>query len=154
MGGGSLISTYTQIYYHIVYSTKDRERSLKTESREDLFRYIWGILQNKECHLYRIGGVEDHIHILTSLHPTISLANLIKELKVSSSIWVKENGVFPQFTGWQDGYGAFTYSENERDDIIEYIKNQQEHHKKESFQDELRKLLIATKIKFDEKFLV
>jgi len=83
------MSTYTQIYYHVVFSTKDRVPTLRPERREDFFRYTWGILKNKDCHLYRIGGVEDHVHLLTSLHPTVSLADLVKDIKISTSKWTE-----------------------------------------------------------------
>ena len=118
------MSTYTQILYHIVFSTKNRKPVLTLDQRPELFAYIWGVLKNKQCHLYRINGVEDHLHILTSLHPTLALANLVKDIKVSSTTWVKENHLFPNFSNWQDGYGAFTNSWTEKDRLIEYIKNQ------------------------------
>ena len=146
-------STYTQIYYHIVFSTKERMPALTKDRREDLFRYIWGIIKNKQSHLYRIGGVEDHIHILTSLHPTVALAAFVKAIKVGSNEWIKESRVFPAFTHWQDGYSAFTQSQNEKDRVIEYIKGQEEHHSKESFRDELRRLLKEAGIEFEEKYL-
>src|SRR5688572_15873266 len=103
------MSTYTQIIYHIVFSTKNRERVLIAPGREELFRYVWGVLKNKQCHLYRVNAVEDHIHVLTSLHPSIALADFIKDLKVSTSVWIKEKQLFPAFTHWQDGYGGFTH---------------------------------------------
>lgn len=148
------MSTFTQICYHVVFSTKDREPVLLADKREQLFRYTWGILKNKDCHLYRIGGVEDHVHILTGLHPTIALADLVKDLKTSTSKWIQENGVFPEFTHWQDGYGAFTVSYSDKDAVTEYIKNQPEHHKHVSFKDELREFLVKHGVKFDEKYLV
>jgi len=146
-------STYTRIFYHIVFTTKERRPVLAKERREDLFRYVWGIIKNKQSHLYRIGGVEDHIHILTSLHPTVALAAFVKAIKVGSNEWIKENRVFPDFTHWQDGYSAFTQSQHEKDRLIEYIKGQEEHHKKEPFRDELRRLLKEAGIEFDEKYL-
>lgn len=148
------MSTYTQIYYHIVFSTKDRVPALATDKREALFRYTWGILKNKDCHLYRLGGVEDHVHILTSLHSMLALADLVKEIKTSTSSWIKDNAVFPKFTHWQDGYGAFTVSHSNKDGIIEYIKNQEEHHKKVTFQDELRDFPVKHGVSFDERYLV
>jgi len=148
------MSTFTQIYYHIVFSTKDRVPALTADKRENLFRYTWGILKNKDCHLYRIGGVEDHIHVLTSLHSTVALADLVRDIKVSTSAWIKDNGVFSKFTHWQDGYGAFTVSHDDKDAVIEYIKGQPEHHKKVSFGDELRGLLVKFGVEFDEKYLV
>jgi putative transposase len=147
------MSTYTQILYHIIFSTKDRRPVLDKPRREELFRYVWSICRNKECHLYRINGIEDHIHILASLHPSICLSDFIKEIKTSTNTWIKEKNVFPAFTYWQSGYGAFTLSYAEKDGLIEYIKNQQEHHKTESYLDELRRLLKAAGIEFDEKYL-
>ena len=147
------MSTYTQIIYHIVFGTKKRKPVLVPDKREELFRYVWGILNNKSCHLYRIGGADDHIHILTSLHPTLALSDLVKDVKVSSSKWIHENDAFPGFTHWQDGYGGFTISIKERDALIDYIKGQPEHHKKISFKDELRQLLKDAGVEFDERFL-
>jgi len=148
------MSTYTQILYHIVFSTKNRERHLVEDRREDLFRYVWGIINNKKSHLYRINGVDDHIHILTSLHPTVCLSDMVRDIKTGTSTWIKDNDVFPHFTHWQDGYGGFTHSTREKDGLIEYIKGQEEHHKQVSFRDEFRNLLIEAGIEFDEKFLL
>jgi REP element-mobilizing transposase RayT len=147
------MSTHTQIYYHIVYSTKHRKPVLAKDNRERLFRYLWGILKNKNCHLYRINGVEDHIHMLTSLHPLVALADLIRDMKSGSTSFIKKHNLFPGFPGWQDGYGAFTKSHADRDHVIEYIKNQEEHHKHVSFRDELKELLRQEGIEFDEKYL-
>ncbi|NQU26923.1 MAG: IS200/IS605 family transposase [Candidatus Marinimicrobia bacterium] len=148
------MSTYTQIYYHIIFSTKNRVPCLKEEEREKLFKYIWGIINNKGCHLYRINGVEDHIHILTGLKPAIALADLVKDIKVASSIWLKEENIFPRFKGWQEGYAAFTYADKDKNTIINYIKNQIEHHCKRSFREEIEVLLKEHSIKFDDRYLV
>ena len=148
------MSTYTQVYYHLVFSTKERVPALLAEKRESLFRYTWGILKNKECHLYRMNGVEDHVHILTGIHPSLCISDLVKEIKISTNKWIKEGGVFPAFTHWQDGYGAFTVSHSDKDALIEYIKNQQEHHRKVSFREELKELLVRHGIQFDERYLV
>jgi len=148
------MSTFTQICYHIVFSTKNREAALSANRREDLSRYIWGIIQNHQCHLYRIGGTEDHVHILTSLHPTVPLADLVKDIKVASSKWIGEEGAFSRFTQWQDGYAAFTVSHHEKPRLIEYIKAQAEHHRRVSFHDELRKLLVEHGVEFDEQYLI
>ena len=147
------MSTYTQIYYHIVFSTKNRHRVLDKNQRESLLRYAWGIVNNHRCHLYRINAVEDHLHLLTSLHPSVSLADLPKSLKTGSSVWIKENRIFPAFDYWQEGYGAFTLSIRDKDPIIEYIKNQEEHHRHESFLDEYRRLLHEADIAFDDRYL-
>lgn len=148
------MSTYTQIIYQIVFGTKRRERTLTKDRRDDLYKYISGVLKNKNCHLYRIGGVEDHIHILMDLHPTVALVSIVKDIKLSSTEYIKENGLFLQFDGWQNGYGAFTYSIREKDILIEYVKNQEEHHKVKTFKDEYLELLKEHHIAFDEKYLL
>ena len=127
------MSTYTQILYQIVFSTKNREQTLTKPNREDLYKYIGGILNNKHCHLYRINGVEDHLHIVTHLHPSVALAALIKDIKLASSDYIKKDDIFKKFNGWQDGYGAFTYSIKEKNRLIEYVINQEEHHKTKTF---------------------
>ncbi|MBI5384005.1 MAG: IS200/IS605 family transposase [Verrucomicrobia bacterium] len=148
-----MASTFTQIYYHLVFSTKDRERVLVAEQREELLRYVWGIIRNQHGHLYRINAVEDHVHLLTSLHPSVALANLVKDIKVASSGWIKEKGLFPGFHNWQEGYSAFTASHADKDRLIEYIKNQPEHHHQKTFREELRDLLVEARIEFDERYL-
>ncbi|MFC1851439.1 transposase [candidate division CSSED10-310 bacterium] len=145
--------SYTQIYYHIIYSTKGRSPTLNKDRRKELYNYIWGILKNKTCHLYQIGGMEDHIHLLTSLHSTVCLANLIRDMKTSSNGWIKKENIFQNFSGWQVEYGAFTRSHSHRDGTISYIKNQEEHHKRESFIDEFKRLLKEEGISFDERYL-
>jgi REP element-mobilizing transposase RayT len=148
------MSTYTQILYQIVFSTKNRETCLSKDNRPELFKFIWGILENKKCHLYRINGVEDHIHIVTHIHPTIATASLIKDIKVACTSHIKKNSLFKNFNGWQDGYGAFTYSIKEKDRLIEYVKNQENHHKTISFRDEYIELLKEHNIEFDERYLL
>ncbi len=147
------MSTYTQIYYHIIFSTREITPVLNVENHKELFGYIWGIIINKKCHLYRINGTLDHLHILCDLHPSICLADLVKSIKLAASKWIKENQVFPNFIGWQDGYGAFTLTIQEREVVREYIRNQQEHHQKMSFLDELKNLLVDAGIEFDERYL-
>ncbi|MBE9481887.1 MAG: IS200/IS605 family transposase [Bacteroidetes bacterium] len=147
------MATYTQILYQIVFSTKNREKALINENREKLYRYIWGILKNKKCVLYKINGVEDHLHIATHIHPTIALSSLVKDIKVSSSVWIKEQGLFPAFKAWQEGYGAFTYSIKEKEALVNYIKKQETHHKTITFREEYIKLLNEHGIEFDEKYL-
>jgi putative transposase len=148
-----IVSTYTQIIYQIVFSTKYREKTLDKASRPELFNDIWGILKNKKCHLYRVNGVEDHIHIVTSLHPSIALANLVKDIKLGTTSFIKDKGVFPYFRGWQNGYSAFTYSIDAKSNLIEYVRNQEKHHEKKDFRDELIDLLKEHGVDFDEKYL-
>ncbi|HEV8504537.1 MAG TPA: IS200/IS605 family transposase [Chitinophagaceae bacterium] len=147
------MSSYRQIYYQVVFGTKYRLPTIPESQCTELYRYTSGIIENKNCKLYCINGVEDHIHILSDLHPTTSLADYVKDIKIASSVWMKANGSFPKFKAWQEGYGAFTYSSREKDKIINYIRNQKEHHKRETFRDEFQALLIENGIEFDEKYL-
>ena len=94
------MSAYRQILYHIVFRTKGSEKTINQTHVIELKKYIWGIIKNKKCVLYRINGMEEHIHILSDLHPSIALADYIREIKVSSSKWMKESGLFPKFRGW------------------------------------------------------
>ena len=148
------MSSYQQIFYQIVFGTKRRQPTIPESSCKELYQYIYGIIKKKNCKLYRINGVEDHIHIFSDLHPSVSLSDYVKDIKVASSIWMKASGKFPMFVAWQEKYGAFTYSIKEKDIIINYIKNQKEHHKKENFYDEFKRLLIENGIEFDEKYLL
>jgi putative transposase len=148
------MGTYRQIYYQIVFGTKYRNPTLTKKYEEELYKYIWGIIESRKCKLYRINGVEDHIHIMSDLNPTICLSNFVKDIKVASSLWMKETGKFPEFEGWQEGYGAFTCSFKEKQNLINYIKNQKEHHQSETFYDEFKRLLIENGVQFDEKYLL
>ena len=148
------MSTYTQILYQIVFSTKNREKSMVESGQEKVYRYIWGILTNNKCHLYRIGGMEDHLHIVTHIHPAVAVSNLIKDIKLATSEYIKSEDIFPEFNGWQEGYGAFTYSITAKDNLIEYVKNQKKHHGKVSFRDEYISLLKEHGVEFDEKYLL
>lgn len=148
------MSTYTQIYYHIVFSTKHRKPTLNSEHEDELYKYIWGIIKNKKCTLYRINGMPDHLHIFTSLHPTVRLSDLVKDIKVASNLWMKQNDLFPEFEEWQEGYGAFTYCIRDKEMIINYIKNQKKHHHAEDFESEYRRLLLENEIEFDEKYFL
>jgi putative transposase len=147
------MSSYTQILYHIVFATKGRRRVLDKPRRDDLFRYLWGVIKNHDSHLYRIGGVEDHVHILSSLHPTVALADFVKDLKVASSKWIKDECVFAEFEAWQEGYAALTCSWAERDGLIEYIKGQEEHHRTLPFLDEYLEMLRTAGVELDGRFL-
>jgi REP element-mobilizing transposase RayT len=147
------MSTYTQLLYQIVFSTKNRIPSLEKSNRDKLYKYMWGVLKNKNCHLYRINGVEDHIHFITHIHPTVSVSKLVKDLKTSSNKFIRKENLFPRFEGWQNGYGAFSYSVNAKDRLIEYVKNQETHHKKFNFKEEYKRLLIEHGIEYDERYL-
>jgi REP element-mobilizing transposase RayT len=146
------MSSYRQLLYHFVFRTKESLPTIKQEYVSQLFAYITGIIKHKNSHLYRINGVENHLHILTDLHPSIAPADFIREVKVSSSLWMKSSDLFPAFKGWAVGYGSFTCSYRDIDRLIEYIKNQQEHHRKMTFEEEYRILLLEYGITPDERF--
>lgn len=148
------MSTYRQIYYQIVFATRNRQPTINEKHEQELYKYIWGIIDKHNCKLYRINSMPDHIHIFSDLHPTIALSDYVKDIKVASSLWMKQSGKFLSFDGWQEGYGAFTYSQKEKDRVIDYIKNQKEHHKSENYFDEYKRLLKEFDIVFDEKYLL
>jgi REP element-mobilizing transposase RayT len=147
------MATHTQLIYHIVFATKNRAATLEESQKKRLFAFIFHLLKNKKCFLYRINGVEDHIHILTHVHPSISISTLVKDIKVSTSLFIKRESVFKNFNGWQEGYGAFTETIKTKDRLIEYVKNQEKHHEKMSYFDEYKGLLKDYGIAFEEKFL-
>jgi putative transposase len=146
------MSSYRQLLYHLVFRTRNSTPSIKQDNVDQLYAYISGIIKNKNSHLYRINGIENHLHIITDLHPSIALADFIREVKASSSFWMKNSGLFISFNGWAEGYGSFTFSYMDLGRLIDYVKNQQEHHRKKSFEDEYRSLLIESGVKIDERF--
>lgn len=148
------MGSFRQIYYQIVFGTRYRQAVIPEEYCNDLYSYIAGLIRNKKSTPYQINGIEDHIHIFCDLHPTIALSDFIKDIKVASNLWMADTGNFPDFTGWQGGYGAFTYSIREKDMIYNYVKKQKAHHKKETFYDEYKRLLNENGIEFEEKFLL
>jgi putative transposase len=146
------MSSYRQILYHLIFRTKDSMKTINQEHSRELYAYIMGYIKNKNCFLYRINGMEDHLHILCDLHPSIALADYMRDLKTSTSVWLKQSGNFHGFEGWADGYAAFTYAWKDKEMIVNYIINQQEHHKKETFEDELRRLLKEFGIEADDRY--
>ena len=146
--------SYTQLIYHIVFRTKYSKPTIPNEHSEELYRYISGLIENKKSYLYRINGMPDHIHILVGLHSTLSLAEFVKVLKTSTNSWMKENGNFPDFECWGEKYGAFTCFYKGKESVIEYIKNQREHHKDESFSNEYRRLIEESGIEIDEQYFL
>ena len=148
------MSTYRQIFYQIVFATKIRQSTITPEHENELYKYILAIINTKNCKMYWINGMADHIHIFCDLHPSLSLSSYVKDIKIASNIWMKESGKFPDFQSCQEGYGAFTYNVKEKNIIIEYIKNQKEHHKTESFYDEFKSMIIENGIQFDERYFL
>ena len=135
------MAIYAQIIYHIVFTTKNRERTLGKSKRPELYAFIWEHLKARQCRLHRIGGTEDHVHLLISLHPAMALGALMKEIKTLSDTWVSSRHVYKPFNGWQDGYAAFTHALPERDRLIEHIKDQEELHESITFREEFEQLL-------------
>jgi putative transposase len=146
------MSSYRQLLYHIVFRTKDSKPVLNQDYVSDLYAYLTGIIKKKNCKLYRVNGVEDHIHLLTDIHPSIAVADFMRDIKASSSLWMKERNKFPGFEGWSDGYAALTCSYLDIGVVIDYIRGQQEHQKKSSFEDEYRKLLMENGVQIDRRY--
>jgi REP element-mobilizing transposase RayT len=149
------MSTYTQILYQIVFGSKDYTPFLSNENQNILFGYIAGVLKNKSCHSYIVGGTCNHIHIITHIHPTIALSFLIKDIKKAShELICREQSMFPNFPGWQVGFGAFTYHISSKETLINYVKNQAIHHKTITYKDELIKLLQENFVEYIDDYLL
>jgi putative transposase len=145
--------TYTNLLFHLVFSTKDRIPFIGPSIRDELHAYMGGIIRDLGGIALEIGGVEDHVHLLVKLKPTLALADVLRELKSGSSKWLNEEKMKLRKFGWQDGYAAFSVSESQAGRVRAYIKNQVEHHRQVSFQDELRELLRKHGIEFDERYM-
>lgn len=146
--------SYTNLIYHIVFSTKNRQSSITDDVKTRLYDYIGGTIRKQGGIALAINGMADHVHILAKLRPDKSVSDVLRDLKSNSSGWIKE--VFPDLKdfSWQNGYGAFTVSASQIEKVKEYIANQERHHRKiGSFRDEFVKLLRANEIEFDEKYL-
>ena len=149
------MSTYTQILYQIVFGSKDYSSFLSQENQSLLFAYIVGMLDKRNCHPYQVGGYENHIHIVTHISPTISLADLVREIKKAShEMMVRDKKTFRRFPGWQVGYGAFTYHISMKPVLIKYILNQEQHHKGSTFREEIIQLLNDNLVPFKEEYLI
>jgi len=144
----------SKILVHAVFSTKDRRPFLrKGEVREELYKYLGGVLKHHDCQPIIIGGVEDHVHVLTSLSRTWEAAEMIKEIKRSSSLWLKRKEKDLAEFAWQGGYGIFSIGFSQIGSVRRYIAGQEEHHRKVSFQDEFRLFLKRYEIEFDERYV-
>ena len=144
---------YVQLIYQIVYATKYRRHTMIKPGRKALFEFMKALMINKGCYVYAINGVGDHLHIVAHIHPSVAIASLVKDLKLASTDYIKKEKLFPDFRGWQPGYGAFTYSVEAKSNLIAYVKNQEAHHGVISSKDEFIKLLSDHEIEYDEKFL-
>jgi len=143
-----------KILVHAVFSTKDRRPFLRDKSlREELHCYIGGILNHLECQPIIVGGVEDHVHFLCALSRTCQAAEMVKEVKRGSSLWLKNKGKDLRDFAWQNGYGIFSIGYSQIEAVRDYIAGQEEHHRKVSFQDELRTLLKRYALEYDERYV-
>lgn len=144
--------THSDVLVHIVFSTKNREALVKSEMQEDLNAYLAGITRDMDGYPILFNGVPDHVHGLISLPPKISMARAVREIKAGSSRWIHEHWKMKSF-GWQSGYGAFSVSRSQVPAVAEYIRNQQEHHKKIDFKQEYILLLKKHGVEYDERYV-
>lgn len=148
-----MANTYTQIHLQIVFIVKYRGRVVHNSGKHKLYKYITGIVQNNGHKLIAINGMPDHIHMLIGMRPTQSLSELMQDVKRCSSKWINESKLVQEKFAWQEGYGAFSYSKSDLQDVIDYIENQEEHHKTRSFKEEYIHLLNSFEVVFEEKYL-
>jgi len=148
-----MANTYTQIHIQTVFTVRNRYCLIDREWKERLFRYMTGIVQKNGHKMLQINGMPDHVHILIGLRPTQSLSDLMQKVKGASSEWVNKNGLSIQRFSWQEGYGAFSYRKSEVPQIIQYIQNQEEHHRKKSFIEEYEELLKVFEVEYDQRYI-
>lgn len=148
-----MADTYTQLYTHLVFAVKHRQALLLPFFREETQQYMTGVLQKKNHKLLAIYLMPDHAHILIGVNPGLSISETVQVLKTETSNFIKDKGFTPFQFKWQEGYGAFSHSKSELDNVIKYILNQPEHHKKQSFRDEYLALLRRFEIEFKEEYL-
>ena len=145
-------NTYTQLYIQIVFAVRGRQCSIKESFREELQKYITGIITAKKQKLYAIYCMPDHTHILVSMKPDISISDLVRDIKANSSSFIKEKELVRSFA-WQTGFGAFSYSKSQTMNVVNYILNQPEHHKKKTFKTEYIEFLQKFEVEYEDKYL-
>ncbi|MBK8982864.1 MAG: IS200/IS605 family transposase [Ignavibacteria bacterium] len=148
-----MANTYTQLYVQIIFAVKHRENVIQEKYRIEVEKYICGIIKNNKSKPLAIYCNPDHIHILIGLHPTLAVSDFTRDIKANSSNFINEKKWFSRKFNWQDGYGAFTYSKSQLDNVIKYILNQPNHHRKKTFKEEYLSFLKAFEIEYDEKYL-
>ena len=139
--------------HHIVINTKNRQMTIPYDHAEDMYRFITSIVKRNGCYLCRIGGIENHIHMLIDLAPTVTLSQLMWDIKRSSSDWAKKSGLFPDFIGWGKEYGAFSVSNSHKEAVINYIMGQREHHHRVGFDDKYHRLIERNGVAWDDRLL-
>lgn len=145
--------TYTKLYYHIVFSTKNRQPFIDPDIEEELYKYISGIVRNVEGACIEINGMPEHIHLLAILPPKIAVSNALRDMKANSSKWIHETKSGLVSFAWQDGYAAFTVSKSQVDPVRHYIREQKEHHRQRDYKVELLSLLARHEVEYDERYI-
>jgi REP-associated tyrosine transposase len=149
------MSTYTTILYQIVFGSKNYTMFLNHENQNLLFNYIRGVIEKRNNSSYKVGGYGNHIHIIMNLHPKNSLSDLIRDIKMASGFMMKEKkDLFPNFPGWQVGFGAFTYHIDSKLNLINYVDRQEKHHRMVEFKDELKRLLDEFGLEYKDTYLL
>lgn len=148
-----MANTYTQIHIHVVFAVKHRAGLIQHEWKDELYKYITGIIQNHQHKVLAINGMPDHLHVFIGMRPVQSLSELMQDIKGSSSKWINEKRFTKHKFEWQEGYGAFSYSKSQVADVVNYIENQETHHKKESFLEEYKNFLQKFEINFDDRYI-
>ena len=146
-------NTYSQIYIQIVFAVKGRQNLIAVEHREQLHKYVTGIVRNRDQKMLAVFCMPDHVHMLIGLKPTAAISDLVRDIKADSSNFInREKWVRGKFN-WQDGFGAFSYSRSQLDDVVKYVLNQELHHRKRTFREEYTEMLRRFEIRYDTKFL-
>jgi putative transposase len=148
-----MADTYTQIHLHVIFAVRYRQGLIQSHWQNSLYRYITGIVQQYGHKVLAINGMPDHVHLFFGMRPTQSLSELMKQVKGSSAKWINENRLSVGRFGWQEGYGAFSYSRSQTEAVVKYINQQQEHHRHRSFRDEYLELLRKFEVDFKEQFV-
>jgi len=148
-----MANTYTQIHIQTVFTVQNCECLLGKQWKDELYKYITGIVQNRGHKLLAINGMPDHIHILFGMRPSQSLSDLLQDIKGDSSQWINNRKFIRSKFSWQEGYGAFSYGKSQVPQVIQYIQRQEEHHKKKTFLEEYKEFLNAFDIKYDERYI-
>jgi putative transposase len=148
-----MANTYSNLLYHIVFSTKNRQPMIQPSFRDELEKYIAGIIKAEDCSLVEIGGMPDHLHIVARFRPDRSVSEMVRLIKANSSKWVNETQGLAERFEWQTGYGAFTVSQSQVDKLRAYVRGQEEHHRARSFQEEYLEFLERHGIVYDERYV-
>ncbi len=148
-----MANTYSQIYIHIVFTVLGRQNLIPKQIREELQKYITGIVQKRDQKMLAVFCMPDHSHIFIGMKPTLCISELVRDIKAGSSKHINDNQLIKGKFNWQEGFGAFSYSRSQIDTVIKYILNQEKHHQKKTFREEYIELLEKFEIEYDEKYL-